>query len=663
MSQDTRMSKENSRTSSRRHHGPLFVLTGFVIVCTSVATRIYCDALRANGMNLAEAASVPLFVILFSWITFSFGTATFGFLKTLREHRTSSKKQPASQGELSRTAILMPVYNESPTGVFAGLQATIDSLRETGHADRFDVFVLSDTRDPEVWLQEERTWSVVTNHYPEGPKIYYRHRYHNMSRKAGNIEDFCKRWGAAYEYMLVLDADSVMSGSTIVEMVRRMDVDPGMGILQVPPIPVNRISLFARLQQFAARVYGPIFVRGLTWWARRYGNYWGHNALIRVQPFMDHCRLPILPGKAPLGGEILSHDFVEAALMARAGWKVAIADDLDGSFEECPTTFLDSVKRDQRWCQGNLQHARLTAYEGFLVYSRLHFTIGVMSYVSSLLWILFLAITLVGAIWDLQSVASSIGTNTLTLFLVSMGMLLMPKFYGLTALAMQTRPVSEYGGWLRILGSVLLEILLSILLAPLMALYHARFVLGILLGRKVEWDSQQREDSGVPFSVAFREHWKQTVFGLLLAGGLTAFLPSLALWFAPIYLGLIGSIPLVMLLGSPVIGRRLARMGLLVTPDETNPSPVLRRAPQLQQAFRSHPVVAEGECLFESLLRDPQFRQLHLKVLEQTGSSVPAAEQQRNNLQKALQNGAAQVVSDEDRFALLSDAETLRSLE
>lgn len=642
---------------------PLILLFGIVIFSTMIATSIYVRSVSGNGVNMAEAASVPLFAVLFAWITFSFGTATLGFVHTLRQRKPPLPISPPVPESTSRTAILMPVYNESPASVFAGLQATIDSLRETGQAARFDVFVLSDTRDPEVWLQEERTWSVVATNYADGPKIYYRHRYKNTSRKAGNIEDFCQRWGAHYEYMLVLDADSVMSGPTVVEMVRRMDADPELGILQVPPVPVNRISVYARIQQFASRVYGPIFVKGLSSWAQRYGNYWGHNAIIRVQPFMNHCRLPILPGVAPLGGEILSHDFVEAALMVRAGWKVEIAEDLDGSFEECPTTFLDAVKRDQRWCQGNLQHARLTACEGFLAFSRLHFTIGVMSYVSSLLWMLFLALSLIGAAWETRSVEAALSTEMLILFFVSMGMLLLPKLFGLIAVAIHPRPIGEYGGWIRLLGSVLFETFLSIVLAPLTAFYHARFVLAILFGTKVEWDTQQREECGVPVKAAFREHWKQTAFGLLLLGGLIAYLPGLILWFAPIYVGLIGSIPLVMFLGSPRIGQAIANLGLLTTPDETNPDPVLRRSRHLHQTFRTRPVVAEGESLFESLLHDATFRQLHLKVLEQTRSSVPVPEEDRLRLQEVLQTAGADAVSKEDRYAVLSDAETLKALD
>lgn len=642
---------------------PLILLSAIVLFCTMIAISIFIRAISQDGINIAEAASVPLFAILFAWIAFSFGTATFGFAHALRKRKAPIDIALENSESTSRTAILMPVYNESPTSVFAGLQATIDSLRETGQAARFDVFVLSDTRDPEVWLQEERTWSLVATNSTDGPKIYYRHRYQNTSRKAGNIEDFCRRWGALYDYMLVLDADSVMSGPTIVEMARRMDADPELGILQVPPIPVNRISVFARLQQFASRVYGPIFVKGLSSWARRYGNYWGHNAIIRIQPFMNHCRLPILPGAAPLGGEILSHDFVEAALISRAGWKVEIAEDLDGSFEECPTTFLDAVKRDQRWCQGNLQHARLTACEGFLPFSRLHFTIGVMSYVSSLLWMIFLALSLAGSAWETRKVEVALGTETILLFVVSMGMLLLPKLYGLLAVAIQPRPIAEYGGWFRLLGSVLFETFLSIVLAPLTAFYHARFVLAILLGTKVEWDSQQREECGVPFKAAFREHWKQTAFGLALLCGLIAFLPGLTLWFAPIYVGLIGSIPLVMFLGSPKVGEAVANIGLLTTPDETNPAPVLQRSRELHRTFRARPVVTDGECLFESLLRDATFRQLHLKVLEQTRSSVPVPEEDRARLQEVLQTEGAQAVSKEERYAVLSDAETLKTLE
>ncbi len=247
----------------------------------------------------------------------------------------------------------------------------------------FEFFILSDTRDSEIAAEEERLWSLAIDAEMKRSQFFTVDEPKNVGRKAGNLEDFCQRWGAHYKYMVVLDADSLMDASTLQSMVQRMEADSKLGILQVPPRPINRNTWFARLQQFAASVYGPIFTEGLDAWADGQSNYWGHNAIIRVAPFAQHCGLPLLPGKAPLGGEILSHDFVEAALMLRSGWRVQLASDLDGSYEECPTNLLDYAIRDQRWCQGNLQHARLIVSEGFHPTSRFHMAMGVLAYLAS----------------------------------------------------------------------------------------------------------------------------------------------------------------------------------------------------------------------------------------------------------------------------------------
>uniref|UniRef100_UPI0030DD5EC3 glucans biosynthesis glucosyltransferase MdoH n=1 Tax=uncultured Rubinisphaera sp. TaxID=1678686 RepID=UPI0030DD5EC3 len=372
-------------------------------------------AVSHNGTSTLEYVSGVLFAMLSFWVSLGFWNAFFGYQKMagLNKSEPTFKRKPTSPEvqEQTKTAILMPIYNEDPEAVIARLHAIIQSLRDINAESGFEIFVLSDTTNPDIALREELVWSQYLDHFKPTVNIYYRRRLKNAQRKAGNIADFCQRWGSSYDFMLVLDADSVMAGETIVEMVRRMAADPKLGILQVSPRPFNRHSLFARLQQFSAAAYGPLCVRGFCSWTGVDGNYWGHNALIRIRPFIDHCHLPILPGPRPLGGEILSHDFVEAALMRRAGWKVKVADDLDGSYEECPTTLADYAQRDQRWCQGNMQHARLVVSEGFHPLSRVHFAMGVMSYVASPLWLAFMIVTFVSQYLESFQASSSISAG------------------------------------------------------------------------------------------------------------------------------------------------------------------------------------------------------------------------------------------------------------
>ncbi len=391
------------QTATRVTRVTLAILT---LLGTALGTALFCRVIARDGFAVIDVALAVLFAVLFLSVVFSFWTATFGLVASLRRSRRGSLLPPAvhTPRDLSRpaqdlppTAIVMPIYNEEPREVFANLRAIAQSLEATGACAAFSIFVLSDTTDPDVWLDEERTWAKLVAQVPGPCRFFYRHRPKNVSRKAGNIADFCRHWGEHYKYMIVLDADSVMAGETLVELVRRMERDPQIGILQAPPKPVGRQSLFARMQQFAAHMYGPVFLEGFALWSQCDGNYWGHNAIIRIRPFMQHCELPILPGDGPLSGEILSHDFVEAALMRRAGWKVCMAHDLGQSYEACPTTILDFAQRDQRWCQGNLQHIRLLLAEGLHPASRLHFGMGAMSYLASPLWLLFLVLTVIGA--------------------------------------------------------------------------------------------------------------------------------------------------------------------------------------------------------------------------------------------------------------------------
>jgi membrane glycosyltransferase len=203
-------------------------------------------------------------------------------------------------------------------------------VQETKRLEHFDFFVLSDSNQPTQWIQEEVAWLELCKQVGGFGKIFYRKRRHSINKKAGNVGDFLRRWGRRYRYMIVLDADSIMTGRALVQLVALMERNPQAGIIQTAPRIVNGETLFARVQSFASRLYSPVFLAGLNYWQQHEGNFWGHNAVIRIQPFIDHCALPELPGSEPFGGRIFSHDFVEAALMRKAGWGVWLAGDIEG---------------------------------------------------------------------------------------------------------------------------------------------------------------------------------------------------------------------------------------------------------------------------------------------------------------------------------------------
>ena len=558
--------------------------------------------LQAAGMGPFQWAILLLFLLTFTWIAVSFWTAVAGFLlHALRldplSLRRLRRRAAASESALPRarsTAIVVPIYNEDPARVVNGIEATCRSLLATGQGAAFDLFLLSDSNDPAVIPGEERAVRDLQARMPSPVRTHYRRRRTNTGRKAGNIADFCRRWGSRYEYMVVLDADSVMEGATLVELVRLMERNPNAGLIQTMPLPVRQESLFGRFQQFANAVHGPMLAAGLSFWQGDAGNYWGHNAIIRIRPFMQHCDLPILPGKPPLGGEILSHDFVEAALLRRGGWDVWLLPQLGGSYEELPGNLIDYAKRDRRWAQGNLQHLRLLGTPGLHGVSRLHLLFGAVAYLASLLWLLMLAAG-TGAAIDASGgleaggraliVPESLRTPMAHALLgVTLVMLLLPKMLGI-ALAMFSRP-RAFGGAPRLVASGVIETLFSVLIAPLMMAFHSLFVVAVVLGRNVTWTAQPREGR----VVAWGESWRRTA-GFVLAAGFWALLlawlaPGFFWWLMPVLASLLLAPALVRWSSSQRAGAWMRRRRLLLAPSEVAPGLVLQMLRELESASR-----------------------------------------------------------------------------
>lgn len=620
---------------------------------------------RILSMSQVGFIGVPLFAlffILFLWISFSFWMATFGFFKCLI-HPPKATVSPVAAVpiDLPRTAILLPVYNEDAWSVFAGLAAMHKSIvRILNGRDVFDFFVLSDTNEPNKWLEEELAWGHTTNGMKSGPKVYYRRRQRNEGKKSGNIADFCRRWGSNYKYMIVLDADSVVAGETMLEMVRRMEEDPELGLLQVPPVPVNRGSLFARLQEFGSSVYGKVFTAGFGMWSHIDGNYWGHNAIIRTEPFIKHCGLPKLPGQAPFGGEILSHDFVEAAFLLRAGWKIQLADDLGGSYEECPATVIDFAKRDQRWCQGNLQHLYVMYSYNLHPLSRMHMIMGVMSYVASPLWLMFMLFGAVAAFisnhGDIPPHVRDMTTaNAINLFVMSISLLLLPKLWGYLILLRQPARLAAHGGAVKAAGSVILETVVSVLVAPIMMVFHVTFVLFVLVGRQVQWTSQQREETSTTLNDAFISHGPHTIYGLIATLLVLVLIPNTLWWLSPVLLGLVASIPLSMILSSVAVGQALRSIGLLNIAEETGAPRILRDQQELLKAYKTLGKRKSQVDPFLQVIVDPAFNAMHRGMLKASrAEGMDTQEVQIEALQRVALYGGPERMSHADKMMLLS---------
>jgi membrane glycosyltransferase len=653
-----------------------------VTVTTVGAISLLGWAFLDNGLTPLELALLVLYAILILWISASFWTATIGFVMLLTERDSYSIAKlgdtgtPAPGASSPKTALVMPVYNEDPERVFAGLRAIYQSLQETGREDGFEVFVLSDTRDPDIWVEEELQWRKWSSELGQPQRVFYRNRVENTSRKSGNLADFCRQWGDRYRYMIVLDADSLMSGDTLLELVARMERNPHVAVIQVPPVPVNHKSLFARMIQFAGSLYGRMFAAGLSYWQLGSSNYWGHNAIIRVKPFADHCGLPSLPGREPFGGEILSHDFVEAALLRRSGWHVWLAYDLGGSYEEVPPTLIDYAKRDRRWCQGNLQHSRLVSAFGFRPISRVHFAMGVMSYAASPLWLIFLILTgLQAYMQSLQEPVyffanslfpvwpTSYTVEMTTVLWVTLAMLFLPKLLALVLLGFKPDLGKRFGGLWRAAAGVLIESLFSVLLAPVLMLFQSKFVIAILLRKAVGWPAQQRGDHQTGLTEAIGAHWTHTLIALITGTLSYLYVPDFFWWFTPVLAGLGLAIPVSILTSRISVGQGARAAGLFLTPEESQQPRVLSLlAENLHRPARPscEPAVIAGSAWYRAVV-DPCVWALHMSLLP---AETPSRRRRHylEGLIFQLQDDGPESLSAAEKRVLLAHRDGLQEL-
>ena len=598
-----------------------FILTGTAILTAAGCYEMY-RVLQVGGVTVLESIILALFVLLFAWIAFSFMSALAGFFVLLIRKKDELGIDPRAPLPAihSRTAMLLPTYNEDPHRVLARLRATYESVEETGQGARFDWFVLSDTTDPATWIAEEKCFLKLRQDVGRAAAIFYRHRPENTARKSGNIEDWVRRFGANYECMLILDADSLMTGDSVVRLAAAMEAHPKAALIQTLPVIVNAKSLFARWQQFAGRLYGPILAAGIAWWHGSEGNYWGHNAIIRVRAFAQYAGLPELRGRKPFGGHIMSHDFIEAALMRRGGWAIHMAPTLRGSYEESPPTLSDFAARDRRWCQGNLQHLALLPTRGFHWVSRLHLLTGIGSYLTAPLWLIFLVCGILVSL-QAQFVRPEYFPKGYSLFpqwpaqdpilaawvfAGTMGMLIAPKFLAFIVLLTNRDTRKKFGGGLRVLAGIIAETVLSGLTAPVMMIFQSSAVGEILFGRDAGWQVQRRDDGAVSHRDTVNTYSVPTLVGIAMAVAAYAVSLPLLLWMTPVILGLLLSIPIAILSSS---GPN-RRSGLFKTPEQTAPPPVLTRANELGNA--PHAPLA---CPLHELRRDAALREAHLNNL------------------------------------------------
>jgi membrane glycosyltransferase len=631
------------------------------------------EVLPHQGRTWLETAIVVLFGALFGWISIGFWTALAGFLVLLSRRDRFSVSRKVAEGPIdpaARTAVIMPICEEPVDRVFAGLRALYRSVERTGFLRHFDFYVLSDTADPDIAVCEEEAWFRWCREVGGFGRIFYRRRRVRVRRKSGNVADFCRRFGRRYRYMVTLDADSVMSGETLVRLVRIMEANRNVGLVQTVPVSIRARSLYGRLQQFANRLYGPLFSAGMHFFQLGDAPYWGHNTILRVRPFMRHCALPRLPGRPPLGGEILSHDFVEAALMGRAGYSAWLAYDLGGSYEELPSSLLEDLQRDRRWCQGNLQHLRLLFVKGLFAGHRALFLNGALAYVSAILWFGFLSLSTAEAILEavLEPQYFPEGPTlfpqwpiwrpdwAISLLAVTLAILFLPKLLSVLLVLRERDARQGFGGALRLLGSVVLEVVFSTLFAPIRMVFHTKFVLANLLGKTVTWRSQSRGEHETPWREALRHHAAGTVIASLWGLGVYWLNPDYFWWLAPIVGALLFSVPLSVVASRVRLGDLARRAGLFLVPEETTPPRELadleeELAGERAAADALPPLEREG---FVRAVVDPFVNALHRTLLRGPRRLRPSVREARWRLaQRALAEGPGSLGPRERRTLLL----------
>jgi len=547
---------------------------GFALISAAAAAGLVAEAAAQDGLHLADLARAGLIFVTTAWLSWGAAGAMLG----LAPRRHPARPLPAARVPQAPTVVLVPICNEDPCRTFARVAAMDASAEAAGVA--VDFAILSDTRD-ETLAAAERDWfaHLLQDRGAQG-RMFYRRRTNNIGRKAGNIEDFIRRSGGRWDFAIILDADSLMEGATFRRMIAQMQADPKLGLLQTLPKIVEARSLFGRALQFAASFHSPVFARGLARMQGRTGPFWGHNAIVRIRAFAESCGLPPLEGPAPFGGHILSHDYVEAALLARAGWTVRLDESIEGSFEEGPDNVVSFARRDRRWAQGNLQHMRLLTTHGLRFWSRFVFAQGIMAYLVSPIWGAFLIVSVLATVtapppdyfpeaFQLFPVFPSDRTQMIIgLGIGIIGLLVLPKFAILTE-AMATRRAAGFGGGFRALRSVLAELLLSSLLAPIMLMFQSRAVFQILAGQDGGWPANQRGEGVLSLADAWRASGWIAVTGALTLAVITRFAPDLLIWLLPVCLPMVAAPALIAWTSRPVTRR------LFTVPQELSPAPVI----------------------------------------------------------------------------------------
>ena len=551
------------------------------VVTYAVLTLCFASVMGAGGWSWVDVAMMTCFLVGTPWTVLGFWNSIIGLCLLHSNRDVRARVAPfASAGDAPdpitiRTAVLMTLRNEDPSRAFLRLQTVKRSIDKTGFGGEFAYFVLSDTNQDEVAKAEEAAFATWKAGESPDAVLVYRRRVENTGYKAGNVRDFCEKWGAEYELMLPLDADSLMDGETVVRQVRMMQLNPRLGILQSLVVGMPSKSAFARIFQFGMRHGMRAYTMGSAWWIGECGPFWGHNALVRIKPFFEECELPILQGAPPFGGHVLSHDQVEATLMRRAGFEVRVLPEECGSWEENPPTMIAFTQRDLRWCQGNLQYFKLLNLEGLFPVSRFQLVWAILMFIGIPAWTLLVGLSAIKP-YDGEPASAFPVTAAILLFVAFMSMSLMPKICGLADILMTKGGAARYGGTGKFIVGAVIEILFAFILGAVSTFRTSLFMIGLFFGRSVIWSGQARDAHGISWPTAFAGLWPQMVFGIIVLGLMANASVLFALLSLPLTAGFVLAIPFAVWTAAPKTGEVFQRFGLNAIPEEQETPDVVR---------------------------------------------------------------------------------------
>ncbi len=544
----------NKTPGSKIYTARMVAFLAVMNLISGYGTILLWDYFSIREMSFFKWSVYFIFLLLFTNLSYGTTVSIFGFWKLITggdSYRITKNILSNNQLSLEKipVAVVMPIYGEEVDSVFSRIETMFNSISLEKEKSNFDFYILSDTQNIERWVKEETAFFELAKRLNAFGKIFYRKRKMNLNKKSGNIADFCRRWGKKYKYMIILDADSLLTGKCMVQLTQLMEENPSTGIIQTSPEIILAKTFFQRLMQFSNSVHSIIFSVGANFWQLNSSPFWGHNAIIRLKPFMDNCGLPALPKFGAVGGRILSHDTIEAALIRKAGYSVWFAYDLIGSYEESPPNPIDSLKRDQRWCQGNLQHFWFLFAKELKFTSRIHILLGMFSYLSSLLWFIFLVCIILVYLQDLQFYRLALGPEKWKIFweyiysgkalklqIFSLGILFLPRVLTLVYTLIKADYKKYSQNVFSFLLSYFLEFAFSIIHAPILMYMHSKFILLTLIGFKIEWKSQNRS---ADFSPGFKESistfYVLSLFGILVGVYFYFQISGLFYWMLPIW--------------------------------------------------------------------------------------------------------------------------------